>query len=105
MLQHAIGAGRGNARPAPGQPTKQSKFVASHSSYFLPGATLKKVAIAEMRHAESISERIVVLGSEPTTQPDAITIGSTPKDMLGIDRREEQGAIELYKHIIDVAQD
>jgi bacterioferritin len=105
MLQHAIGAARGTADPAAAQSGKQSKFVGSHLPYWVPGATLKKVAITEMRHAEAISERIVLLGGEPTTEPTPITIGTTPKAMLEIDRRVEAGAIELYQQIIDVAQD
>lgn len=104
MLQHAIGAGRKVVTSAEAQSTKQSKFVASHSLYWLPGATLKKVAIAEMRHAEAIGERIVVLGGEPTTRPDTVTIGATTREMLEVDRHEERGAIELYKQIIELAE-
>jgi bacterioferritin len=79
MLQHAIGAGQASA--AAGKPalTRQTKFVASHASVYMPGSSLKKVAIAEMRHAEAIAERVVMLGGEPTTQPAAITIGKTAK--------------------------
>jgi|WetSurMetagenome_2_1015567.scaffolds.fasta_scaffold899719_1 bacterioferritin len=104
MLQHAIGAGRRVPESAEAQPARQSKFVASHSSYWLPGATLKKIAITEMRHAEAIGERIVALGGEPTTRPDAVTIGATIKEMLEVDRREESGAIELYRQIIELAE-
>lgn len=63
MMQHAIGAGRmsaGNGSPATGE---QEKFIASHTLYFMPGDRLKKIAITEMRHAEAISERVVLLGA------------------------------------------
>src|SRR5574341_1722431 len=33
---------------------------------------LKKVAIAEMKHAEKIAERLVFLGGRPTTKPAPI---------------------------------
>ena len=103
MLQHAIGASQWSAVSGKTSSAKQSKFVASHSSVWLPGPSLKKIAIAEMRHAEAIAERVVLLGGEPTTQPAAITIGKTAKEMLEDDREQERSAIELYGHIIDVA--
>ena len=103
MLQHAIGAGQESAAHGTTPLNKQSKFVASHSLYFLPGASLKKIAITEMRHAEAIAERIVLLGGEPTTQPDAITIDKTTKEMLENDREQEIRAITLYEQIIDIA--
>jgi len=102
MLQHAVGAGQ-NLAASGKTPTEQSKFVASHSSYFLPGPTLKKIAIAEMRHAEAITERVVLLGGAPPTQPMPIIIGKTTKEMLENDREQEREAIELYRQIIDVA--
>ena len=103
MLQHAVGAGEASAASGKTPPSSQSKFVASHSQYWLPGATLKKIAIAEMRHAEAIAERVVLLGGEPTTQPGSITIGRTTREMLENDREKEREAIELYGRIIDVA--
>jgi bacterioferritin len=104
MLQHAIGAGRGVASSDSMPPDRQSRFIASHALYFFPGWTLKKIAITEMRHAEAIAERVVLLGGEPTTQPAAIGIGDTAKEMLEIDRAAERAAIDLYTHIIEVAR-
>ena len=103
MLQHAVGAGQVLAGTTQSSSKKQVKFVASHSLYFLPGATLKKIAITEMRHAEAISERIVILGTEPTTQPSKITVDQTIKAMLENDQEQERSAIELYKTIITTA--
>jgi bacterioferritin len=104
MLQHAIEAGHGSPAAGKTVAARQARFVASHSSYFLPGPTLKKIAIAEMRHAEAIAERVVVMGGEPTTQPAGIVIGKTVVDMLENDREQERGAMQLYGQIIDVAQ-
>jgi bacterioferritin len=103
MLQHAVGAGQWSAVSGKTPAAIQAKFVASHSLYFLPGATLKKIAITEMRHAEAIAERVTLLGGEPTTQPAAITLGKSANEMLENDRGQEQGAIQLYRQIIDLA--
>ena len=100
MLQHAVGTSQGLPSSMASSTEKQNKFIASHSMYFLPGATLKKIAITEMRHAEAISERIVNLGGVPTTQPAKITLDMTAKAMLENDREQESGAIELYRSII-----
>ncbi len=103
MFQHAIGAGQDLSVSGKTQSAKRSKFVASHAAYWMPGATLKKIAIAEMRHAEAIAERVVHLGGEPITQPEPITIGDTPEEMLENDRAQEVAAIELYGRIIVAA--
>ena len=57
-----------------------------------------------MIHAEQIGERIVHLGGEPTTQPAPITLGESIREMLELDRAQEQGAIRLYTQIIDAAE-
>ncbi len=104
MFQHAFGASQGLSSAGNDKAARQNKFIASHSLYFLPGATLKKIAITEMRHAEAISERIILLGGEATTTPDKIIIDKTAQAMLENDLEQERGAIELYKQIIDVAE-
>lgn len=104
MFQHSIGAGQRAAVSAKMPFSKRHRFVASHSSVFLPGLSLKKIAITEMRHAEAIVERVVLLGGEPITQPDAITIGETVEEMLEDDREQERGAIQLYRQIISLAE-
>ena len=104
MFQHAIGASQWPAVSGKTSAAKRAKFVASHALYFLPGQTLKKVAITEMRHAEAIAERVILLGGEATTEPDPITIGKTAEEMLEMDREQESGAIELYGEIIGAAE-
>lgn len=103
MLQHAVGAGKGYDVLGKGPSAKRLLFVGSHAQVWLPGTTLKKIAIGEMRHAESIAERIVVLGRKPATDIGRMTIGNSIKEMLEIDKKEEEEAIELYTHIIEVA--
>ncbi|MGE5662780.1 MAG: ferritin-like domain-containing protein [Deltaproteobacteria bacterium] len=65
---------------------------------------LKKIAIAEMKHAEKIAERLVALGGRPTTKPSPILVGETLKEMLETDRKDEEGAIALYRKIVAVAR-
>ena len=103
MMQHALWAGRVSAGLDKSANAKQVKYIASHALYFLPVATLKRVAITEMRHAESIAERIVVLGGEPETQPVAFQMGETSTETLEINRKMEEGAIALYEQIIKTA--
>ncbi len=103
MLQHAMGAGQWSAVSGKTAASVQAKFIASHASVYLPGSSLKKTAITEMRHAEGIAERITLLGGEPTTQPAPITLDKGAKEMLENDVEQERGAIDLYRRIIDVA--
>ncbi|UCE43335.1 MAG: ferritin [Candidatus Aminicenantes bacterium] len=103
MFQHSIAAGHNSSTTGKKLSSKLYKFMASHSSVWLPGSSLKKIAIIEMKHAEAITERIVQLGGEPTTKPDTVAIGKTPREMLENDREQERDAIQLYRQIIEVA--
>jgi len=64
----------------------------------------KKTAVAEMKHAEKIAERLWYLEGTPTTKPTAITVGKSLKEFLELDAKAEVEAIELYKKIIARAQ-
>ncbi len=64
---------------------------------------LKSIAIAEMKHAESIAERLYYLGEKPTTKPDPIFVGDTLKEMVANDVAAEVTAINMYKDIIKMA--
>ena len=63
----------------------------------------KEFAIVEMKHAEEIAERLAYLGGVPTTKPEPIFVGNDLKEMLETDKKDEEGAIKLYKEIIKVA--
>lgn len=65
---------------------------------------LKSIAVTEMKHAEDIAERLAYLGGTPTTKPDPIFVGETLKEMIEKDKKDEEGAIALYKQIIDIAK-
>jgi bacterioferritin len=64
----------------------------------------KMTAISEMKHAEAIAERLNYLGGIPTTKPTPIFIGTTLKQMIETDKKDEEAAIEMYKKIILVAR-
>src|SRR4030066_2134862 len=64
---------------------------------------LKSIAITEMKHAESIAERLFYLGGIPTTKPTPIFVGSTLKEMIKQDIKDEANAVTLYKKIIEAA--
>lgn len=65
---------------------------------------LKSIAIAEMKHAEAIAERLFYLGEKPTTKPTPIFVGETLKEMIESNKKAEEEAIQLYKKIIDLAR-
>jgi len=71
---------------------------------FAVQSELKKIAITEMKHAENIAERLYYLGGIPTTTPTPIFVGKTLKEMIERDVKDEEGAIKLYKEIIEVAR-
>jgi bacterioferritin len=63
----------------------------------------KSTAIAEMKHAEKIAERLWYLGGRPTTQPTPIFVGTKLEEMLGFDVKAELEAINMYKEIMELA--
>jgi bacterioferritin len=65
---------------------------------------LKSIAIVEMKHAESIGERLYYLGGIPTTKPNPILVGTTLKEMIEQDAKDEENAINLYKKVIEKAR-
>jgi bacterioferritin len=65
---------------------------------------LKKTAIAEMKHAEIIAERLFYLGGIPTIVPEPIAVGTTLKDMIAQDIKAEEATIDLYKRVIRLAE-
>ncbi len=65
---------------------------------------LQKIAVNEMKHAEAIAERLNYLGGIPTTKPEPIFIGENLKEMIERDKKDEEGAVSLYKQIIEVAR-
>ncbi len=63
-----------------------------------------KIAIAEMKHAHQLAERIDCLDGIPTVKPGEIHVGDSLIEMLRDDEQNEEEAITLYKQAIQVAQ-
>lgn len=61
---------------------------------------IRGIAVAEMKHAEKIAERLFYLGETPTTKPEPIFVGKSLREMIKQDIKDEAGAIELYKKIV-----
>jgi len=64
----------------------------------------KETAVAEMKHAEKIAERLWYLGGKPTTKPSMINVGDKLEEMLKFDVKAELEAISMYKEIMDIAE-
>ena len=65
----------------------------------------RKIAIAEMKHAERLAERLDYLNGVPTVKPDPVFVGGSLIEMLTQDERDEEDAIELYKEAVQAAAD
>jgi bacterioferritin len=66
---------------------------------------LRSISIAEMKHAEAIAERLFYFGVAPTTKPDPIIVDEGLREQLERDLKDEEGALELYRRIIEKANE
>ena len=65
---------------------------------------IEKRAIEEMKHAESLIERLLFLEGSPTVSAlNAIRIGKTVKEMVACDTESEAGAVKAYNGAIRIA--
>ncbi len=68
-------------------------------------ANVKLIAIDEMRHAESLAERIKELGGEPTTElAGPVEKGQEVEDIFSFDAEQEEEAIEIYSGFLEVCR-
>lgn len=68
------------------------------------GDFIKKQSIDEMRHAETLIERILFLDGTPNlTDPIKLTIGKNVKEQLESDLKLEIGAVEMYNRAVKVS--
>ena len=63
----------------------------------------RKTAIAEMKHAEKLAERLDYLDGVATIKPDAINVGGSLIEMLKQDEENEEETTALYKQAIQMA--
>jgi bacterioferritin len=64
---------------------------------------IKKQSIDEMKHAETLIERILFLDGTPTLEPMALTIGKSVKDMIQSDLDLEIGAVAQYNQAVQIS--
>ncbi len=64
---------------------------------------IKKQSIGEMKHAESLMERILFLDGTPSMQPLDVKIGGTVKAMIENDLALELGAVKMYNEAVALA--
>ena len=64
---------------------------------------VKKQSIEEMRHAESLMERILFLDGSPHMEPLALTIGQNVKAMFESDLQLEVNAVAMYNEAIRIS--
>ena len=73
------------------------------TTYDAVGKFLKEFAIAEMKHAGAIMERIYYLGGSATTKSDKVKIGKTLSEFAKNGVKAEEEALVLYRTIIQEA--
>jgi len=64
---------------------------------------IKMQSIGEMKHAESLMERILFLDGSPTMKPLELTVGKNVQEMLQSDLDLEIGAVKDYNAAIQIA--
>jgi bacterioferritin len=70
------------------------------------GSYIKKQSIDEMKHAESIIERILFLDGTPNlTELMRLSVGQSVKDQLQSDLTLELNAVAMYNRLVALARD
>jgi bacterioferritin len=64
---------------------------------------IKKQSIGEMKHAESLLERILFLEGSPAMEPMKLSVGSTVRQMIENDLKLELSAVKQYNDAIRIA--
>jgi len=66
---------------------------------------IKKQSIGEMKHAESLIERILFLDGTPhMTEPMTLTIGRNVREQLQSDLDLEIHAVKMYNNAVEIAR-
>ncbi|HEY6489999.1 MAG: bacterioferritin [Terracidiphilus sp.] len=76
--------------------------MAENWGYEKYSKSIKKQSIDEMKHAESLMERILFLDGTPSMEPLALSIGKSVREMIEADLKLELGAVESYNEAIRV---
>jgi bacterioferritin len=83
--------------------TIPENILLDKTTYDAVGKFLREFAIAEMKHAAAIEERIYYLGGSATTKADKPYIGNSLSEFAKNGAKAEEEALSLYRKIIDEA--
>ena len=64
---------------------------------------IRKQSIGEMKHAETLIERILFLDGSPSMMPLELNVGGTVNDMIESDLALEVGAVKMYNESVAIA--
>ncbi len=84
--------------------TIPENILLDKTTYDAVGKFLKEFAIAEMKHASAIMERIYYLGGAATTKYDKVKIGKSLSEFAKNGVKAEEEALALYRMIIQEAK-
>ncbi len=77
--------------------------MAENWGYDKYSRNIKKQSIDEMKHAESLMERILFLDGTPSMEPMSLTIGMSVREMIESDLKLELGAVASYNEAIKIS--
>ncbi len=81
-------------------------YMLDDKDYGELAASMKLIAIDEMRHAEAFAERIKQLGGDPTTtQAGSVTRGQAVTAVYPFDENEEDTTIAAYNDFMKVCME
>jgi len=69
------------------------------------GDFIKKQSIDEMKHAETLIERLLFLDATPKMEYMELNVGENVKQQLEADLKLETNAVEMYNNAVKVARD
>jgi bacterioferritin len=64
---------------------------------------IKKQSIDEMKHAESLIERVLFLDGTPSMEPLKLNVGGSVRHMIESDLALELGAVKQYNAAVQIA--
>ena len=73
--------------------------------YHRLGSYIRKQSIDEMKHAESLIERILFLDGTPKMEYLSLTVGQSVKEQIAADLKLEVNAVKMYNKAIQVSRD
>jgi bacterioferritin len=68
-------------------------------------AEIKKQSIGEMKHAESLIERILFLDGTPSMDPQKVNIGQNVRAQIESDLKLERDAVVMYNKAVKLARE